>query len=210
MYFTEDWFSKHKQQWHKSLKKYITKKSTFLEIGCFEGKCSTWLLENILKHRDSKLYCIDHFLQKNNKGQKTLPIFKKNVEKWENKVVLMKGYSYDILKKLNVKFDFIYVDASRHSKNVLEDTILSWHLLKPSGLLIIDDYTNNKEHDVNCPRRAIDSFMDIYANELEVVQTKWQVVLKKRRLKLQTKPCYSEQSKEPLKTPTFFKNNYTS
>lgn len=209
-HFTEDWFSKHKDHWNKLLNKYKHKKATFLEVGCFEGKCSVWLLENILTNPGSKLYCIDHFLQKNNKNENTYSIFTHNTARWESKINLMKGYSFDMLKLIKTKFDFIYIDAGRHSKNVLEDLVLSWNLLKSDGIIVIDDYTNNKEHDVNCPRKAIDSFMDIYAHELKVIQTKWQVVFKKRSKKLRTKPCYSEQTKEPNKTPTFFKSNYVS
>lgn len=71
MYFTEDWFSSRITTWNKLLKKFKTKPATFMEIGCFEGRCSTYLLENILKHKNSKLICIDHFLQKNNKNEDT-------------------------------------------------------------------------------------------------------------------------------------------
>ena len=209
-YYTEDWFSKRKEKWSKILDKYKNKKATFLEIGVFEGRCSVWLLKNILKHKDSKLYCIDHFLQKNKRNEDTYNIFLNNTEQYKNKINLYKGYSFDMLKKINNKFDFIYVDAGRHSKNVIEDTILSWNLLKTDGIMIIDDYTNNKEHDVNCPRKAIDSFMDIYAHELKVIETRWQVIIKKRNKKLITKPCYSEQSNEPKNMPLFFKKNYIS
>lgn len=210
MYFTEDWFSKRIPVWDNLLKKFKSKPVTFIEVGCFEGRCSVYLLKNILKHDKSKLICIDHFLQKNNKNEDTYPIFLKNVENYKHKIHLMKGFSFDMLKKINEPIDFVYIDASRHSKNVLEDMIMSWNLLKSNGYMIVDDYTNNKEHDNNCPKKAIDCFTDIYFNELQILETKWQIIIKKRTLNkfLPKKPCYSELMSEPKDTPIFFDSIY--
>ena len=36
--------------------------------------------------------------------------------------------------------DLIYIDGSHLAKDVLSDAILSWKLLKPSGVMIFDDY----------------------------------------------------------------------
>ena len=112
----------------------------------------------------------------------------------------MRGLSRDMLRQLKApNFDFIYIDANRHSKNVLEDAVLSYPLLKPEAMMIFDDYTNNKEHDINCPKPGIDSFLNMYIQELKVLHTRWQVIVVKRKTHLPRKLCFSEFYKEPHK-----------
>lgn len=207
MSFTEDWFSDNIPKWNKVLDKLRGKPVSFLEIGCFEGKSTVWMLENILTHPKSKLYCIDHWLYNGDKNKKVYETFISNIEPWKQKVKILKGHSRDMLRNINnVQFDFIYIDASKHSQDVLEDSVLSWYLLKKGGIMIFDDYTHNKKHDINCPRPGIDAFLNTYAHELDVIQTKWQVIIKKKNTPSLRKPCYSEKFPEPKKTPEIFKN----
>jgi predicted O-methyltransferase YrrM len=62
-----------------------------IEIGVFNGTCSCWLLDNILTHKDSKLYCVD--INENE-------IWKLNTNPYKDKTILKLGYSSDILRKL--------------------------------------------------------------------------------------------------------------
>jgi predicted O-methyltransferase YrrM len=178
-----------------------------LEIGTFEGRSAIWILQNLCKHPDSKLYCVDHWLYKGEHNSDTYKTFKKNIEPYKDKVIVLKGHSSHMLRRLNKpQFDFIYIDANRHSQNVLEDAVLSFPLLKPNAIMILDDYTHNKEHNINCPKPGIDAFMNMYANQIKVLHTKWQVVLQKRETPLLKSPCYSEFYNEPKTTPTIYKN----
>ena len=178
-----------------------------MEIGTFEGRSSTWMLDNLLTHKDSRLYCVDHWLFKGEHNKNVFETFKKNIEPYKSKVVILKGYSRDMIRSIHkTKFDFIYIDANRHSQNVLEDAVLSFPLLKPNGILIFDDYTHNKQHDIDCPRPGIDAFMNTYANEIEVLHTKWQVIIKRRVKSLPRKPCYSELFQEPKTIPAIYKD----
>ncbi len=206
MSFTEDWFTNNIPTWNKVLRNLRNKPVKFLEVGSFEGRSAIWLLENILTHPKSELYCIDHWLYEGEQNKHVYDTFIKNVEPWKNKVTVMKGHSRDMLRNIkNINFDFAYIDASRHSRDVLEDAILSWYLLKKGGLLIFDDYTDNRQKDNNCPKPAIDSFLKIYENELDILHTKWQVIIKKKN-QSNRKPCYSKDYPEPKKTPKIFKN----
>ncbi len=207
MSYTEDWFTNNISVWNKVLGKLRNKPLKFIEIGCFEGRSSVWLLENILTHKESKLVCIDHWLHHNDKNKNVYKTFLSNIEPWKNKVVVMKGYSREVLRDIKDRdYDFVYIDASKHSRDVLEDAVLGWDLLKKGGLLIFDDYTHNKEHDNNCPRPGIDAFLNIYKEELDILHTKWQVIIKKNNKKSLHRPCYSEKYNEPKETPTIFKN----
>jgi hypothetical protein len=62
MTFLYDWFSNNIPLWSKVLRKFKGKPNLlFLEIGCFEGKATLWLLENILTHPTSKIVVVDTF-----------------------------------------------------------------------------------------------------------------------------------------------------
>lgn len=199
--FSIDWFSNNITKWTKYLSAFKSKPVNFLEIGSFEGKSSLWLLENILTHKQSTLTCIDNFSYKNTEQK-----LKNNLKDYKDKITILKGDSNIMLKTLkNNTYDFIYIDANRHSQNVLEDAILSFMLLKPNGIIIFDDYTNNKEHDNNCPKPGIDAFLNIYANNIKVLHSRWQVILMKREKSLSRKPCYSEFYTEPSKNLWWWK-----
>jgi len=202
MTFSIDWFSNNIHLWEKHLKKFQDKPVHFLEIGTFEGKSALWLLENILTHPKSHLTCIDNFSIKTKDGQDAYKRLTKNLLPFKSKVTILKGDSQEELRKLpQNKFDFVYIDGDRHSQNVLEDAVLAFPCVKPNGVMIFDDYTHNKEHDINCPRLGVDAFLNIYANDIKVLFSKWQVVLMKCKQPVKRRPCYSEFYDEPSHTP---------
>ena len=197
--FSKDWFSNNIPRWKQNLKKLIKKgKNTpllALEIGSFEGRSAIWTLENILVHPDSKIICIDNYNSiPSRKRNATKQRFLQNTASFGDKISLIEDDSRNALKSpkiLTQYFDFIYIDASRHSKNVLEDAILSLPLLKVGGYIVFDDYTSSKEHDYSCPKKGIDTFLDIFHDELKVENTSWQVIARKKPSK-KIKPCHSE------------------
>lgn len=199
--FTEDWFTNNIPRWTKHLKNLIQKGKkeslNALELGSFEGRSAIWTLENILVHPNSHLTCIDSYNTAGTKRQQSLAQqrFLKNTQSFGNKVQLIVKDTRTALKSptlLQQEFDFIYIDASRHSKNVLEDAILALPLLKVGGYMVFDDYTTSKDHDYVCPKKGIDAFLDIFHDELKVENTSWQVILRKKQPKRKPKACHSE------------------
>jgi predicted O-methyltransferase YrrM len=199
MEFTTDWFSNHITVWRKYLKYYAGKPNIkALEVGSYEGRSAVWLLDNILTHPSSHMTCVDNFSV--NGSEKVHQRFLRNMSKFKSKYNLLKGVSRDMLKLPKItkeRYDIIYIDADHTSKNVLEDAVLCFPLLNHGGIMIFDDYTDNKEHDNNCPKPAINAFMAAYANEIRVLHIGWQVILKKRSKPLRHKLCFSEYSREP-------------
>lgn len=194
--FSKDWFSNNIPRWEKHFKKLmkVGKETPLqaLELGSYEGRSAIWTLDHILTHPKSKIVCVDSFadVPKNIKQH-----FLHNTSKYGDKVSLITSTTQDALKSpelLNKQFDFIYIDASRSSKNVLEDAILSLPLLKIGGYIVFDDYTSSKEHDYACPKKGIDTFLDIYNDELKVENTSWQVIARKKPIKRKPKACHSE------------------
>lgn len=198
--FSKDWFSNNIPRWEKHLKPLIkigrNNPLKALEIGSFEGRSAVWILENILVHPDSTIVCIDDYSSlPSRKRNPAKERFLNNTAHFGHKASLIERDSRNALKSPNLldqQFDFIYIDASRHSKHVLEDAILSLPLLKVGGYIIFDDYTSSKEHDYSCPKKGIDTFLDIFHDELKVENTSWQVIARKRTPSKKLKACHSE------------------
>ena len=160
----------------------------FLEIGCFEGRATCWLLENILTAPSSKIHAIDTFEGSIEHSDEKLDlhsledVFRGNIEPFKDKVIVWKGYSQDILRKFepNTRFDFIYVDGSHQAPDVLEDAVLAFRLLSKDGIMIFGDYKWAKYDDRHMnPGMGIDAFISTFGNQLEVLLREYQVIIRK-------------------------------
>jgi predicted O-methyltransferase YrrM len=194
--FTEDWFSNNIHRWEKYFKKLKEMPITALELGSFEGRSALWTIENILTHPLSHITCIDNFSHSEKAHANEIKKrFQSNMRPYKHKVTLIDASTRDALKSRALQsktFDFVYIDAGRHAKNVLEDAILSFALLKEGGYIVFDDYTTSKKHDYTCPKKGIDAFLDIFSDEVKVIHTSWQVIAKKIHPLKTPKPCRSE------------------
>ena len=157
-----------------------------LEIGTFEGRYTLWLADNYA----SKIHTIDPFDSSVYKISQE--IFNQVEQNWLNnlsrckykdRITFYKDYSFKILSKLideNKTFDFIYVDGYHKASTVLEDLTLSFKLLNHRGIMLIDDAVDWQARDYNTneiindatltPKLAVDSFVQIYKNDIEVLQ----------------------------------------
>lgn len=157
----------------------------FLEIGCYEGRASCWLMEN---NPEAYLTVIDTFSgSKEHDAQfetTLLARFTDNIEPYKNRVNVKQGCSRSVLKTIyfdtNV-FDFIYIDGSHQASDVLEDAVLAFPLLKENGIMIFDDYTwgQGRMSPYDIPVTGIDAFLSVYGNQLEVLEKNSQVVIRK-------------------------------
>ena len=59
MKFSQDWFS-HNIPNFEFIKTILPERNNILEIGCFEGRASCWMLENFIGDH-GELVCIDTF-----------------------------------------------------------------------------------------------------------------------------------------------------
>jgi hypothetical protein len=145
-----------------------------------------WMLENVLTHPSARLTGIDLFpddIEQRYRANLELSGF-------AHKATTIRGPSQVELKKLPPRsFDLIYLDGSHKAADVMTDAVLSWQLLETGGLLIFDDYEWSGGHlplELR-PTLAIDAFITAYRNEIEVVVSGYQVVLRKR-----VDPCAGE------------------
>ncbi len=184
--FTTDWFSPNIPVWNEFLKPYRDIPVKALEIGSFQGRSTTWLLDNILTHTESSITCVDTFEgseEHNDDDLKDLfSIFTHNVQRFGDKVKINRGKSGDVIRTMVriETYDIIYVDGDHHAVSVLEDAVLSFPLLKKGGIMIFDDYTWPGGNDPwDRPGISIDAFVSIHKKELEVIYNGYQLMIKK-------------------------------
>jgi len=64
---------------------------------------------------------------------------------------------------------------------VLTDACMAWPLLKQGGLMVFDDYLWGESRDIlHRPRLAVDMFVNIFAEELDIVHMGYQFVVKRK------------------------------
>lgn len=191
--FTTDWFSNNINVWNNVLTPFKNLPNlNFLEIGCWEGRATCWLLENILTNKTSKITVVDTFGgspeetgMKNLDFENVLSRFKNNISEYEDQVIIRQGYSSTILRQFDPipQFDFIYIDASHTAYGTLEDAILAHPLLKKEGLIIFDDYgwkDPNRPSLTESPELGIDCFYNVFADFYDVIFTGYQIGLIKK------------------------------
>lgn len=188
--FTQDWF-----HWAPALLKglvpLLPARKKFLELGAFEGRATVWMLEHMLE-AGGTIVCVDTW--EGGEEHAALGVkmdeaearFNANIKLYpdqEKKVVTGKGKTTEIIPQLysGSQFDFIYVDASHVAKDVLTDACMSWPLLKPNGIMVFDDYMWGEAKDIlHRPKLAIDAFVNIFAEEIEIISMGYQMAVKKK------------------------------
>ena len=172
--FTTDWFCGNEKHFSKYLAHLEDTRCRILEIGCYEGRATVWLLENIATHPDATIKCIDIAEQAS---------FRQNIlaARSPEKVRLEIGRSQNLLRLYPANaFDFVYVDGHHGTVNVLEDAVLSFLLLKRNGIMAFDDYKwKERASPDGTPKLAINVFLRIYKRKITVLMKDYQVWIRK-------------------------------
>ena len=194
--FTRDWFTHNIASWQRWLADLSGQPGLrALELGSFEGRATTWLLENVLSDETSRIDCIDPF------DKDYYRRFLANIKPWRHRVTVHRALSTAVLPTLGDAFDLIYIDGDHRPFAILSDAVLSWPRLKVGGTLIFDDYlfvpheldrqldkewtqegalTQIAEHPALCPKSAIDGFLAAMTNQYELLGQGYQLALRKR------------------------------
>lgn len=186
--FTQDWFTQNIPKWERYLMPLRElDKVNVLEIGCFEGRATKWLLENILVSDNSNITCVDTFTGGAEHSEETMSgvydRFMENTKEWSEKIDLRVGTSKDWLLALvavKAQFDLIYIDGSHDASDVMWDAVMSNELLRFGGILIFDDYGWKAPLEIwETPKPAIESFYFCFQDEYEIIDEGYQVILQK-------------------------------
>lgn len=184
--FTVNWF-----EYQKSVIQRILPPTNdeyhILEIGSYEGRSTVYYIDNYIENVNSTITSIDPFSTNDEStplNDQTYQRFLFNVSnsKYPNKFKLYRGYSCDILPLLLItgkQYDYITIDGSHLSKDVIYDACLSYRLLKPNGVIFFDDYCSHIEDtNVNMPRKAIDCFLKCHT-DMEVFHRGYHLAARK-------------------------------
>lgn len=194
--FTQDWFAWAPKVWEQ-FKPVLPGRKNFLEIGSYEGRSTVWTVENMMEDGGT-IIAIDTW----EGGEEHTVIgepmgtvetnFDHNIkvcsDRFPNRKILkIKMNSYDAISYFAGRMgrecpvDFVYIDGSHIAKDVLADACMAWPLLKSGGIMVFDDYVWGNPRDIlHRPKIAIDSFINIYAEHLEVVSMGYQIAVKKK------------------------------
>lgn len=175
--WTNTWACGNYPLWLKFLGKYTSIETHALEIGSCEGRSSCFFVQNILAHKKSTLTCVDPWVMPGTEER-----FQHNIDALDcrKKMKIIKSFSDDA--QLNeTLWDFVYVDGWHSARATLFDSVRSWVSLKKGGIMIFDDYqwNINTRPRVECPKMAIDAFLNICERDLKVLHINMQVIVEK-------------------------------
>lgn len=143
----------------------------FLEIGSYAGSSAVGTIEDILTDKSSTITCVDvwysPFIEK---------AFDKAIAPYSEQIIKHQSFSKKWLESNQDKeYDFIYIDGDHSADEVKSDMELSWNILKPNGIMAIDDYNyaHPKGEDFN-PKGVIDDFIKFENPQvLEITEQVW-------------------------------------
>ena len=182
--FSQDFVTANAPYWLMLFSKYSIRQKRIkaLEIGCWEGRSSVFLLQSL---PGADLTSVDTWEGSDEyKGKDALAEkrFDVNVEAYKCRLQKYKGSSYSYFKDCadQGQFDFVYIDGSHHAEDVMCDAIKSFERLKVGGVLIFDDYLwNQYRRSLDNPAGAINSFLKLKKGTFEIVAVYYQVAIRK-------------------------------
>jgi len=150
----------------------------YLEIGAFHGANVISVANSYGSHPDSKLYCIDPWInydeypeyKEDGKQENNFNIFTRNISNnnLNNKVITYRGFSAIEIPKLeDNSFDIIFIDGNHEPEYVLEDAVLSFPKLKVGGYMVFDDY--EWDGGLSGTDKGIDSFFNGYYKRIKEI-----------------------------------------
>jgi predicted O-methyltransferase YrrM len=181
--FTTDWFSFRIPHWQELVLPVLLKCGAprYLEIGSYEGRSACWVAEQMAEKPGAEVHCVDIW------GNPTIEArFDTNTADLPAVLVKHKKPSMEWLAEAITRkdfFDAIYVDGDHQAKSALLDSAMAWPLLRPGGVMIIDDYL--WKHPETAPKwklppkPGVDAFLHLWGREINVLRTNWQVYIQK-------------------------------
>lgn len=186
--FTANWFDiTTRGVWDQLIPQLKPKR--ILEVGCYEGAGTCYLIDNLAGEGDMEIHCVDAW----ERGAQTVAAedfaaiegnFHNNIQlamegKPRVRVATHKEFSDIALSRMIAEgkknyFDFVYIDASHLAPDVICDAVLGFKLLRVGGCMAFDDYLwaeslPGGKDPLRCPKPAVDAFINLNIRKLEVL-----------------------------------------
>ena len=182
--FSNKWFLNNFEIFNYFLPENKNEKFNYLEIGCFEGLSSFYVLSQF---KFVNAYFVDIW-DEPNKNSKSLTgdfnkvekLFDENLSKFN--FTKIKDDSVISMRKLlrkNMNFDFIYIDGSHNGEDILSDAIEAFKILKKGGLIFFDDFLQYELNRKIQSYVGIEKFLELYSSDLQLVFFQNNLVVKK-------------------------------
>ncbi|MDQ4103190.1 MAG: class I SAM-dependent methyltransferase [Actinomycetota bacterium] len=178
--YTQDWFSYHEEHWLKHFGHLAGSPGLqAVEVGSYERRSACWIVQHLLTGKDSRLICVEPF-QEYEEQERNFD-YNTRVAGCVD-IVKLRGRSQQVLPFLaEESLDFIYVDGSHMTWDVLQDAAMCWRLARPRGILVFDDYEHPlfpDSFDMSAGP-AIRAFLSLISGKYELLFKDWQVALQK-------------------------------
>lgn len=158
-----------------------------LQIGAYSGDASEWLLSNVVTAHGSWLVDVDTWQGSMETAHGRIDFsavedFYKERMKEFRLVGRYKGTSDEYFSLTPSPFDFIYIDGSHETEQVLRDAVNADRFLNVGGMIAFDDYRWwEYGNERNVPGPAIDAFIRCFENRYVVLEQDLQVWVRKVR-----------------------------
>ena len=183
--FSQKWFLNNFEIFTFFLPKDKSLKFDYLEVGCYEGLSSFYVLS---EYKSVNAFFLDIW-DMPNPNSKTLShnfgliekAFDQNLSGFDFKK--MKNDSVISMRKLlkeNVHFDFIYIDGSHNGEDILSDAIEAFKILKVNGLMFFDDFLQHDDNRILQSYVGFDKFLSLYSDYLKIEYFQNNLVVRKK------------------------------
>jgi len=155
------------------------KVNKILEIGSFEGSSSVYLSDKLLDNPESRMTCVDPFLEDDTTtqfvdGNVTKKLFLDNISKSKNghKVTLKQMYYSDFYKENDNTYNVIYIDGSHLVSDIEIDFVNCLKILEKGGIMWMDDYLWGDGVTI---RDAINRLYTEHQSKLRIIHQGYQI-----------------------------------
>jgi hypothetical protein len=155
-----------------------------VEIGCFEGRGTNILKDKLCKTDACKIFCIDPWEDVYVKGESAYSdidfYFNNQYDRFINNtkdnkhVVIMRGYSNDMIPMLPNNIDFAYIDGDHSPNQVYADGKNILPKMNSGGIIVFDDY--KWVHNNKVCKDGIDKFVEEYKHMIDVIDIDYQLI----------------------------------
>ena len=183
--FSQKWFLNNFEIFTFFLPKDKSSKFDYLEVGCYEGLSSFYVLS---EYKFVNAFFLDIWDMPNPNSKTLSPnfdliekAFDQNLSGFNFKKI--KNDSVISMRKLlkeNVHFDFIYIDGSHNGEDILSDAIEAFKILKVNGLMFFDDFLQHDENRILQSYVGIDKFLSLYSDYLKIEYFQNNLVVRKK------------------------------
>ena len=183
--FSNKWFLNNFDIFNFFLPKDKNSKFDYLEVGCFEGLSSFFVLS---EYKAVNAILLDIWDMPNPNSKTLSHNFNSIEEAFDNN---LSGFNFTKIKddsvvamrklfKQNKSFDFIYIDGSHNGEDILSDAIEAFKILKKEGLIFFDDFLQYDKNRALQSYDGIEKFLNLYSNYLKIEYFQNNLVVRKK------------------------------